>query len=216
MRKLIWLVGVAVVTSACSGESLMTAPSAVGGSSSERVSAQGAPPNSTIGPGAGTGTLPTVGVPNSCPTDRPVVSVNANNDKHDFSVTRVAGQTRSYEWEVERDTANVYRFLLRLFSDANDGRGGLYAQPPTLAAGRYRVRARALRTGCGANDQGTWSDWQPFSVAGPPQPPSAPVVVPPPPPPNGCEAIPTTGRGGTDPQPCHGQDDEDGRGHGTP
>ena len=216
MSKLIWLwCGMAVVTSACSGESLMTAPSAVGGSSSERVSAQGAPPNSTIGPGAGTGTLPTVGTPNSCPTDRPVVSVNANNGKHDFSVTRVAGQTRGYEWEVERlAVTNVYRFHARLMTDANDGRGGLYAQPSTLPEGRYRVRARALRTGCGANDQGTWSDYQPFSVAGPPPPPSPPIVVPPPP---VCDPNdPSSGRGGTDPQPCHGQDNQTGRGHGTP
>jgi hypothetical protein len=172
---MIWLCG---LLAACSASP--TAPTAVAspGSSGERVSALGAPPPSSIGPGAGTGTLPTLGAPNSCPSDRPIVSVNGNNGKVDVAVTRIAGQTRSYEWEVERDQANVYKFLLKLLTDVNDGRGGLYAQPPTLRPGLYRVRARAVRTGCGASDNGTWSEWAPFSIYGPPDNPEAAPVEP--------------------------------------
>lgn len=171
MRSKSNIIWICAFIGACSGNPVgPTAGSGGAGSSSERVTAFGAPPNSSINPGAGVGTQPNLGAPNSCPTDKPVVAVNANSGKHDFSVTRIAGQTRSNEFELERDMANVYRFIWRHVTDVNDGRGGLYAQPPTLGEGKYRVRARALRTGCGANDTGTWSDWQPFSVAGPPQP----------------------------------------------
>ena len=149
---IIWLPVVALVAACGNGP---TSPSVISssGDGSARVSALGAPPLPQIGPGAGTGTVPTLGAPNSCPTDKPRLAINVNNGKVDlFVVEAIAGLTKAYGYEAkEADKPNV----LWRTSVPIDDRGGRYAQPPTLPVGKYLARVRAERRGCG----GTHPNW---------------------------------------------------------